>query len=278
MTGLSPLIVNLNGLLIDGQTADPDGNVWDTLLFDGWWDPPTSKVTTAEVTPIGETVTVARFEARAIAAQFLAHNKVNGWPLGSVALFQAIKRIKSVLEATLAPVPMYVTDPIQNLQSQIRLNTGMKVAIQGDRGAVTFNVPILCPDPRRYNQTPTIVTCPCTGTSTDSGGIIMTNQGDLDTPPVVTIYGPAVNPLIQNDSIPGTPNVKWNATLGGGDVLVIDMAACTIIRNGSQNMILDLDPNSRFWQLQPGANVIHYHRDSGASLSACNLNYRDAYS
>lgn len=274
-----PLIVNLNGLVMDGQTLDADGTMWRVLEpFDGWWDSPASTITTADVSPIGQTVTVARFEARAVVLNVLARHQVDGQALGALRIMQAMRRLRASIDATLAPVPMKVTDPLQALQSQVRLQTGMKTAIQGDQGAVTFQVPIICPDPRRYAQAQSIVTCPIAGTGTDSGGVIMTNGGDMETAPVVTIYGPAVNPLIQNDSIAGTPNVKWNATLGGGDVLVIDMGACTVTRNGSQNMILDLDPNSRFWQLQPGANVIHYHRTSGASLSACNLAWRDAYS
>lgn len=273
-----PLTINLNGLIIDGQTPDPDGTVWSALKFDGWWDPPTTTVTTGDVTPIGQTVTIARFEARAIAAEFLAHHALDNLPLVN-GCFSAIQRLKRAIDATLIPVPMLVNDPLLALRTQVRLNTGMKIAIQGDRGMVDFSVPILCPDPRRYAQATTLQSLPITGTGTDSGGVTIVNNGDMESPPVVTIYGPATNPSIQNDSIAGTPHVKWNATLGSSDVLVINMNTCTVVRNGSQNMIVDLDPNSRFWQMQPGANVIHYHCTSAPGpVTVANVVFRDAYS
>lgn len=268
-------IVVLGPLTIDSLTPDGDGTVWDATLLDGWWDTPDNRLTYGDVMPMGQTVTVARFEGRSIAAQFLARHANGHSPLGANC-FRAIDRFKRAFAATLVPVLMTVTDAVETRQSLARLSSKMKVAIGGELGYVQFQVPILCPDPRRYAPTVNTGAVNIAGAGTDSGGVVITNAGDLSTPPVVTIHGPAVQPLIQNDSLDDTPNVKWVGTLGGADILVIDMAAETMRFNGA-NAINGLDPASRFWQLAPGANVIHYHRNSGSGAAASSVAWQDAY-
>ncbi len=83
----------------------------------------------------------------------------------------------------------------------------------------------------------------------------ITNAGDLDSPPTITVAGPVTNPRITNNTTGKL--VQFNLTLIAGQELVIDMDARTAVINpGGNNAMPDRSPDSESWPLIPGDNSI----------------------
>jgi hypothetical protein len=266
---------------MDGVTLDADGTLWNYENVAGWWDMTAMTSASSEISPIGSVLTNNRENGRAITLTGFAVNKTVGQKLGATAWHKAEQRLKAALAFVTTPGLLQVTDPALALQAYIRRVGPLlcKDSAASGRGAfdvLSFTVPLLAPDPRRYAQTLTTntsLTISGSGTSTTQ---TITNNGDMPSPPVVTIVGPAVNPFIQNLSLSGSPFVRWAGTLGGADTLIFDLGAATVTVNGTADRG-NLN-SALWWQLQPGANSIKYGRASGASTSTCSLAYRDAYS
>jgi len=101
----------------------------------------------------------------------------------------------------------------------------------------------------------------------------LVNGGNRPTPPVFTIFGPAVNPRIINDTL-GTQMI-FTIALDDGESLVINPQYKTVRLNGVANRrTVLMSPNWFF--LRPGENVIRYRSDVllGSTL---NVQWRDAW-
>lgn len=92
----------------------------------------------------------------------------------------------------------------------------------------------------------------------------VTNAGDYDTEPVLTVTGPGgTNPITL--TIGGRALVV-ETTVGSGQTLVVDTAAKTVTLNGVSRLDL-LANNSQWPQLAPGANAVGYSGGGTPSLS-----------
>jgi len=102
-----------------------------------------------------------------------------------------------------------------------------------------------------------------------TGALSVTNAGNFETRPVLTIEGPCVNPSIQNATAPGGPTLAFNLTLGAGERLVIntDMHIATLYSSpttpGSARTGT-LIAGSRWWTLEPGTSTIQFLASEGA--------------
>ena len=110
--------------------------------------------------------------------------------------------------------------------------------------------------------------------------VVINNEGNLETPVLIQFYGPALNPVIWNEST--HEHVKVNAELKDGDVLEIntDFGAKSVIRrsgNEAVNMNQVLDLTSRFFWLQLGENLISYISDSEAQKNRVLVSYQERY-
>lgn len=155
-----------------------------------------------------------------------------------------------------------------------------------------FQVTLLCPDPA-------LLSAECTGNVTtwigglhfpfklpfrfryrgDSYTTIM-NNGNMETPVLIQFYGPAINPVIRNEST--GEFVKVNCSLKEGEVLEIntDFGAKSVIRRTgvkSENLNHVLDLTSRFFWLQLGKNVMSYSSDNKAQRNKVLISYHERY-
>jgi hypothetical protein len=101
----------------------------------------------------------------------------------------------------------------------------------------------------------------------------LVNGGNRPTPPLFTIFGPAVNPRIINDTL-GIQMI-FTIVLDAGESLVINPQYKTVRFNGVANRrSVLMSPNWFF--LRPGENVLRYRSDVllGSTL---NVQWRDAW-
>lgn len=268
----TPVVVTLNGFVFDGITPDLNGVLWDWQSLDGWFDTTAITVTQQPFAMGGSTVTIARQEARPLTLTALAHMPSTA-PMGDL-VYASMRRLKAAVNALYGPVTLEVQEPGLTLVSGVRLtgpilstfntipsSASRASVITGTRREVQFLIPLVAPDPRRYQITPTTI-------AAYTGSATITNFGDIATPPVFTVSAGAVNPTITNNSLSGA-TLQWTGTVPGGQTLVIDVGAETVLLNGV-NARSGLT-TAQWFQLAPGANLV-------VMSDATQVVYQDAYS
>ncbi|OUM85684.1 MAG: phage tail protein [Bacillus thermozeamaize] len=107
------------------------------------------------------------------------------------------------------------------------------------------------------------------------------NSGDVSTPVTIEFYGPAVNPVVTNETT--GEFIKVRQTLEDGDVLHIDTAfgrkRVEIEKaDGTRyNAFHFIDLSSTFFQLEPGDNVLSYSSDDDSTTARVIVKYRNRY-
>lgn len=152
------LSVQLGDLIIDGDTEDGDGHIWTWTILDGWFDSTAVRVAQQEVPGTGETITLARENARAITLEIIASNPGLPRPpaLGLLGVGQVRVQAKAAGHAVFVPKLLIVQDTefgAGHLSAFVRRVGPMKDEVLGDAHAMRFQFPLLAPDPLRYEGT-----------------------------------------------------------------------------------------------------------------------------
>lgn len=106
------------------------------------------------------------------------------------------------------------------------------------------------------------------------------NLGDVETPVRIEFSGPALNPVIENETTGEFIKVEKN--IQSSETLIIDTSF------GNKKVLLDdgntitnafnfIDLNSTFWQLQVGDNEIVYTADTGIDTASVLVQYRNKF-
>jgi len=146
-----------------------------------------------------------------------------------------------------------------------------------------------CPDPRKYSAalhslstglgTATggltfPATFPATFGSGSAGGqIAVSNAGNTDSPPLLSITGPVDNPII--DHVELGRSLQLTISLITGDALALDADARSVVLNGtaSRESALTLP---QWFLLAPGANTIRFRNNGAFTASQLTVAWRDA--
>ena len=110
---------------------------------------------------------------------------------------------------------------------------------------------------------------------------ILQNTGDVPTPVNITFYGPAVNPIIKNNTT--GEFIRVNRELGENDKLIIDTTfgkKSVVIEdeNGVQTNVFNwIDLESSFFQLQVGDNELEYNSNNDSTKSRVIISYKNRY-
>ncbi len=114
------------------------------------------------------------------------------------------------------------------------------------------------------------------GTGT-TGSVSVTNTGNTASPPLLQVLGPVSNPTIKNVTTGETIYLD-NLTLLSGEYVTLDVAAHTAVRNNGVNVYDRVRfPDSRWWKLQPGANVLELRAFTSSAGSRLDIFYRSAW-
>lgn len=278
--------VIFNGVPFDGVTPLDLGECFSWQDLAGWFDSGDLTVTTAQ-DPFGVTPTAMNYGGRTITLTGLIHMPNPNLPLGDIA-WSAMRFIKFlVAPSDFGPSLLEVDETglvgaPTGLQALCILNGPIRMKPTPSTlgiANVSFQVPLLAPDPRRYSTTLTQDTqLSCSGTTDDK---TMVNNGDRPSPFLATIIGDGVNPYIRSETVIGNPFVQANVTMVGGDVLIIDMAQLTATLNGLDVSTLLSGPAAgppAWWALPAGSSIVRLGRASGSGTLVAEVDYRDSYS
>jgi hypothetical protein len=192
------------------------------------------------------------------------------------------------------------TTTLQFLLSQYDTEKQIGARVRGRRttvdkdytfGFIRSQYTFFCPDPRYYSNTSTTATFTVnngtlgrtynrTYNMTYGGGslvnsVTVTNSGWVTTYPVITITGPATNPIIGNQTTGQILTV--NTSLANTDTLVIDLNQKLVTLNGvsARNLVAG---NSVWFGAAPGASTFFFLASNlVAGTSTASITYRSAY-
>jgi hypothetical protein len=114
---------------------------------------------------------------------------------------------------------------------------------------------------------------PIVAQSSDSESLDLTNNGDSETYPVITLEGPLTYPIITNNTT--GQFIALDLILGDEDSAVVDVLKKTIMLNGTTNVLSSFDLTSTWFYLLPGVNNMLLSSRGGNGTVT--FTYRDAY-
>lgn len=157
-----------------------------------------------------------------------------------------------------------------------------------------FQLSLVAADPRLYSTTlytGTIEPAPASesgrsyekafdyeyGAATPSGTLFINNQGDGESPPIIRIYGPGINPVVYNITTGQQVNLTYTLNTVE-EYLELDFFARTIKLNGESNRYSALNfASSDWWLLQPDINEVRIGYSSFSAGAKMEVFYRDAW-
>lgn len=182
-------------------------------------------------------------------------------------------------------------------RASVRVSGALDAPLASELGAapmVRFAVALEAPDPRIYSDTESTgsydptdagtggLTFPLTfplefDASAGAGTLQVENAGTIGTPAVLTITGPVVNPIIDNETA-GLSIYTRNLDLAAGETVELDTLSRTVLLGGTTPRpdLVDVSLTD-WWTLLPGVNQLRL-RGSGMSAGATELavTYRSA--
>lgn len=185
-----------------------------------------------------------------------------------------------------------VWQPEGGLEQFVKLRRQQPLRVTGPF-VKAFQLAMVAADPRIYGSTLTSVSVDAAGDPSAGrtysktydfgygiglsvGQALITNNGNGESPPVIRIYGPGVNPTLYSATT--DESIVLTYTLGAGDYLELDLSARTVRLNGDTNRYGAINfPSTSWWLLQPDQNDIRLGYFSFTAGARMVIDYRDAW-
>lgn len=177
-------------------------------------------------------------------------------------------------------------------QIVVRVSSALDAVVRPSAPVIAWGVSLFAEDPRMYGTTlrggsydPSAaiagggvsfpLTFPLQFSTTTSSHLEVVNSGNTDSPPILTVHGPVVNPVIDNDTI--GESIRLTYALGSGDEIRVDVGERSVQLNGAERKDLFDARLSSWWELAPGTNRLRL-RGSGMASDVTELTvlYRNA--
>jgi phage-related protein len=157
--------------------------------------------------------------------------------------------------------------------------------------ATDFQVQLISPSPLIYGETEVVstqftrpsgggfvlpVVFPITSSSLIGGSVVVTNNGNAPTLPIITLRGAMSSPYIQN-SRSGGIYMQLNYTLGASDTVVIDMAKKTVVLNDTTTLLGVKSDFADWWGVEPGDNTISFNTSVASDTGTCEVRFSPGY-
>jgi Phage tail protein len=276
-------------LELNTAAVDADGVEWWADNPDGWDFPEVETSTLPRAGRHGVWVAPGWYRARSLTLRGVAAAST------LAAAQRAVLRLAALADMSRTPGVLTVWES-QPARLEVRLAGRVKFDRSRAEGRhVTFEVPLVAADPRRYAVTEQSVTFGTQTTpSTDggfelplafafdfategaiTGGTPVDVAGTITTPPKFTFRGPCSKPRITNVTL-GSVWWQYDGTLAAGERLEVDVDAATVLLNGVENRYYLTNPGSTWWHLAPGRNVLSYSA-AGAGTGDVTIRWRSAW-
>lgn len=209
-----------------------------------------------------------------------------------ITMLAAKDRLHTLAMGTRGAYPLVVAEAHLTRRALVKPFAEPKARDGGEK-RFDYEINVRADDPLRYAVDPTTgattlppdsqggVTFPLTfpwtfgtpGVNTDTA-MYLTNAGNTDVLPVLTINGPVVNPSVQN--VTTNRITALGISLVASESLVLDFTAKTVLLNGTANRRRSLLPTSTWWPLVPGINEIRF-RAAAYTTATASITYRSGW-
>lgn len=214
------------------------------------------------------------------------------------AMWDDLDAIKGALALGQVVTLRFLRDGRSSLErAEVRVAGAVDVPLAPELGRtpmIRWGVSLRAPDPRIYSDTassgaydPTDggtgglefpLTFPLDfGTDDTAGRLTLENAGTIATPVVITITGPVVNPIVDNDTA-GLSIYTRDLELLAGETVELDTLERGVLLGGTTSRpdLIDVELTD-WWALLPGVNQLRL-RGSGmsAGLTELAVSYRSA--
>jgi len=116
---------------------------------------------------------------------------------------------------------------------------------------------------------------PITFTTQNTGTVFVTNSGNVDASPLITLTGLLTNPIIAN--VTTGEYFQLTTTTTVSDTIVIDMKNRTAVKNGTTSMLTSLVTGSEWWALGAGSSTIRINTGSTSDTGTMTIAWQNAY-
>jgi len=168
------------------------------------------------------------------------------------------------------------------------------MALSSPAPLIRFGVSLLAADPRIYSNT--LNTSSYDPTDSGTGGLVfplvfpldfqasdtagrmsVDNEGNIASPPIFVVTGPVTNPIIDNETT-GESIYTQETGLASGDTLTVDVAARSVVLNGTTSRPDLLDSSRTDWlYIEPGVNQLRLRgSDMVATETELAVSFRNA--
>jgi len=111
--------------------------------------------------------------------------------------------------------------------------------------------------------------------------IEVVNTGNIETSVMIYFYGEVANPIISNETT--DEKITITKIINDGDILIINTAfgekSALILSGGVYTNAFEyVDPDSVFWKLSPGLNVVKYTVSSEGANAQCMIYWYNRFS
>ena len=150
------------------------------------------------------------------------------------------------------------------------------------KGLAVGSVELQAPDPVFYSLTPSHADLDLPPTVTTGGVLVPMDGSHADgAKPLLTLTGPATNPVIENDT-DDSRAIRLQVTLGANDAVRIDIKKRIVEHRiglaGAWNRNYAIvRADSQWWALLPGNNQIIYSRTGSSTTSTLDIDWQDAW-
>jgi hypothetical protein len=248
--------VTLGGQILNSPYTDSNGIAWTLNEAITGWDAPDVRVTQ---TPKGNDDGLFNEASFYGGRQLIAKGTFatsNGNANALMAARTQLRASVNIMGTSLAP---FVVAEAQPKMCMVKRMPGYK-----DRPVspveMEFEIHLLAPDPRKYDPFPSTAVVPA-----NVSAVIVTNQGDYESRPILTVRGPCIGINLLNNTT--GQNLGFFQTLSSSDVFVIDIAAKAAWLNGVTATYTIASAPSQWWRLVPGANAIQFLTSGSGTLT-----------
>ena len=112
-------------------------------------------------------------------------------------------------------------------------------------------------------------------TAGSGGESTITNNGNGEAYPTITLQGPLTNPRIENVTL--SKWIQLNLSISSGVTVVVDMFNRTIVQAGVTNRLSSLSADSQFWWLEAGDNTVRLTSGITGEAGLASVVHRDSY-
>jgi hypothetical protein len=179
-----------------------------------------------------------------------------------------------------------------SMQAMVKLHGELEPPVEVGPNILAYQAQLLAQDPRAYDQSESSSTgdplssapggltfprtMPIRFNVSDSGTAAVENLGNRPTPPVLRVYGQAVNPQIL--LVGTTSRIALTGTISAGDYLEVDVQNRTLLMNGTTPALNFLDAaNTTWFELPKGTSSVQMLAGTFDTSARVAVLYRAAY-